>query len=82
MSSPFAQAFGQRLRNLRDELGFCQREVAEQAGLALSHVQRLEYGQRSPTFETALSLADGLGVSVDALRPGGKENSAIPEKSV
>ena len=55
---------------LRQVKGFTQKELAEAAGMTISQLQRLEYGQRKVenlTLKTALSLADALGVDVSQL---------------
>ncbi|MCR5761156.1 MAG: helix-turn-helix domain-containing protein [Sphaerochaetaceae bacterium] len=47
-----------------------QKELAERAGMSISQLQRLEYGERSVenlSLKTALSLASALGVEADEI---------------
>lgn len=61
------QRFAHRLRNLRTERGITQEQLAEFIGKTTEHVSFLERGERSPSFEVILDLADALGVSVSYL---------------
>jgi transcriptional regulator with XRE-family HTH domain len=63
-----AERFGGRLRELREGAGLNQKELAVRAGLTLDGLSRLERGNRSPTWETVLALANALGVSTEAFR--------------
>src|SRR3954447_20041299 len=58
--------FAARLRELREARGGSQQELAERAGLHVISVSRFENGTRNPTWETALALADVLGVECTA----------------
>jgi len=69
-----AVLFGAVLRRDRTGAGFTQEGLAEAAGLHHTFVSRLERGERAPSLETVLRLADALGVSptgwVDEVRAG------------
>jgi transcriptional regulator with XRE-family HTH domain len=54
-------------RALRRRAGLTLQELSERSGLAVSTLSKIENGQLSPTFETLLRLADGLGVDVAEL---------------
>jgi transcriptional regulator with XRE-family HTH domain len=54
-------------RTLRRRAGLTLQELAERSGLAASTLSKIENGQLSPTFETLLRLADGLGIDVAEL---------------
>ena len=58
-----AVLFGAVLRRERTGAGFTQEGLAEAAGLHHTFVSRLERGERAPSLETVLRLADALGVS-------------------
>lgn len=58
--SPVAR-FGQRLRELRDERGWTQDELAERMGCSGSHISAVETGRRSPTLRFAASADRALG---------------------
>ena len=59
---------GKRIRDLREERGLTQREVARRAGLTPSGVGFIEHGQtRNPSAETVVAIARALGVPVKDL---------------
>lgn len=51
-----------RLRELRENAGYSQRELAELADVAPATIVRAELGQRTPRGLTARKLAKALGV--------------------
>ncbi len=59
--------FSERLKELRKEHRYKQREMAEQLGLALSSYQCYEYAQRYPDFQGLIAIADFFDVSLDYL---------------
>jgi transcriptional regulator with XRE-family HTH domain len=58
---------GPRLRSLRDQRGITLTEVAERTGISKSTLSRLENGQRRPTLELLLPLAQTYRVPLDDL---------------
>jgi transcriptional regulator with XRE-family HTH domain len=59
---------GKRIRDLREERGLTQRELARRAGLTPSGVGFIEHGQtRNPSAETVVAIARALGVPVEEL---------------
>ncbi len=59
--------FCDRLKQLRQERGLKQREMAEHLGLALSSYQAYEYAYRYPDFQGLIAIADLFDVSIDYL---------------
>src|SRR5215203_4028202 len=53
---------GERIRELRGERGWSQREVARRAGLAPNSVALVERGERTPSATTVEKIAHALGV--------------------
>ena len=54
------------LRTARERAGLSQHQLAEEAGLAGNHLQRLESGTKAlPRFDTVARLAAALGLSLD-----------------
>jgi transcriptional regulator with XRE-family HTH domain len=60
-------AVGPRLKQLRQRRGITLRDLAEETGISLSTLSRLEAGLRRPTLEQLLPLAGAHGVTLDEL---------------
>jgi transcriptional regulator with XRE-family HTH domain len=58
--------FRNRLRELRENAGLTQTQLAERAGLHKHAIVKLERGERKPAWPTLLALASALGVNVGA----------------
>jgi transcriptional regulator with XRE-family HTH domain len=63
----FLLAFGQRVRELRRELGISQEELAERSGLHRTYVGGIERGERNVSLVNLVRLARGLGMSASTL---------------
>jgi len=61
------QLFGERVQALRRETGITQEQFAERLNKSIEHISYIERGERAPSFETILDIADALGVSVPYL---------------
>lgn len=60
-------SFSERLKNLRNDKGLLQRELAEQLNLSRVAVTQYENGNRSPDQETLKKLANFFNVTIDFL---------------
>ena len=70
-STALAAEIGRRIRDLRFARGWSQNDLARRAGLASrSVVSFYELGDRYPSYETLLRLADVFGVSAEYLLRG------------
>src|SRR5262245_35473829 len=71
-----AEWFAGRLRELRENAGLTQLDLAERIGTTVRNISRLETGVQEPTWPTVVALAAVFGVSCDAFlqRP-----AALPE---
>ena len=70
MTGPIGAALdlvGPRLRKVRDLRGITLAEVAERTGISKSTLSRLENGQRRPSLELLLPLAETYRVPLDDL---------------
>lgn len=56
-----------RVKELRIQRGMSQELLAEESGLSLRTIQRIEKGQSNPTGESLKRLANALNVSPDEL---------------
>jgi transcriptional regulator with XRE-family HTH domain len=63
-------AFGRNVARIRNERGFSQDKLAEQANLDRTYVSGIERGVRNPGIRTVLRIARALGVSVGDLCKG------------
>lgn len=64
------KAFGKRVRQLRDELGLTQEELAEDAGLHRAEVGFIERGEREIGITKAWRLADAMDCTLEDLVAG------------
>ncbi len=55
------------LRRIRELRKITQAEMGNRAGIAAASVSHFETGQRAPSLDTLVKLADALNVTVDAL---------------
>lgn len=54
--------FGTHLRQLREDKGFSQEQLANYADVSLSQISRIERGVINPTLCTLVTIADALGI--------------------
>jgi len=59
--------FMERLRLLRKEAGLSQQMMADALGISRQAYSNYEAGNREPSYETALQLADYFNVTTDYL---------------
>jgi transcriptional regulator with XRE-family HTH domain len=58
--------FGKRLKELREQAGLTQPQLAERANLSKAGIADLEQGRREPSWSTVQALCAALGVSCEA----------------
>jgi transcriptional regulator with XRE-family HTH domain len=63
-------AFGRNVARIRNQRGFSQDRLAEEADLDRTYVSGVERGVRNPGIRTVLRIARALGVSVGDLCKG------------
>ena len=61
------------LRRIRKERGMTQSELAAASGIHRITISKYEAGKVTPNVDSAKSLAEALGVTVDELINGKKE---------
>jgi len=62
-----AQRLGRNLRELRQQKGWSQEQLAFESGLHRTYVSDLERGSRNPTISVVDKLAKALGASLGDL---------------
>ena len=72
--------FANRLKELRENAGLTQDELAQRAGLYKFSVAKLEQGVREPVWSTVLALATALGVTCLAFVEGNESEQATPKR--
>jgi transcriptional regulator with XRE-family HTH domain len=58
-----AVEFGRLVRSIRKARKLKSWKVAEQVGIEVKHLGRIERGEKRPSFELIVALADALSVS-------------------
>jgi tetratricopeptide (TPR) repeat protein len=69
VGAPQTETIGQRLRRLRTERRFSQRELSS-PGVSYAYISRIEAGTRQPSVKALRMLARKLGVSAEYLETG------------
>jgi transcriptional regulator with XRE-family HTH domain len=72
---PFLVALGKRIRELREQRNWSQKEFADRCGLHRTAVGLLERAERVPRLDTLLTLSKGLGITVSELPQGLEKKS-------
>jgi len=71
MSSPIkaqtGEALAVNLKTLRELRKLTQAELGSRAGMGAASISHFGTGQRTPSLDSLVKLADALGVSVDTL---------------
>lgn len=60
-------AFGRRVRELRQERGLSQEQLAQKCGLHRNYVGGIERGERNPSLRNIVRIARALSVTVPEL---------------
>ncbi len=60
-------AFGTLLKELREQRGMSQAQLALESGVDQTFVSLLERGQRQPTLGTLFALCDAMRVNADVV---------------
>ncbi len=69
---------GERVRGARQDLGLTMERFAEEAGLSLGMLSKIENGQTSPSLTTLTSLSNAAGIPFTALFRGlDEEHDAV-----
>ena len=61
------KAFGKQLQLYRERAGYSQEALAEQIECSTIFISYIERGEKSPSLDTLVKLANALDISVDIL---------------
>lgn len=69
MSEDVCVRFGEKLRNIRLELGYSQEELSFKADLHRTYISSVERGKRNISITNIKKLADALDLKMKDLMP-------------
>lgn len=69
---------GERIKKERIENNLTQERLAERANLSVSFLGQIERGDRKPSLETVVNIANALGVTADLLLQDSYKKMARP----
>ena len=58
---------GNRIRFYRTNMGLSQKQLGDIVSLNTIHISHIENGQKAPSLESVLNIAQALNVSIDQL---------------
>lgn len=61
-TAEFAASLGHTIKVLRTDRGMERKDLADRAGLSYSHLAAIEAGQKQPSPQALVSIADALGM--------------------
>lgn len=71
---------GARIKFLRQEAGLTQKQLAERLNMRDNTISQYEKGDRTPSVETQMNIAQLFGVSIDFLVGRTDDRSPRPER--
>ena len=69
MNEDVCVRFGEKLRDIRLDLGYSQEELSFKAGLHRTYISSVERGKRNISITNIKKLADALGLKMKDLVP-------------
>ena len=58
---------GQAIQRIRKERGMTQEQLAEKAGVGITHISHIETGRTAPSLDIVICLINAFGCSADEL---------------
>ena len=59
------KGIGARIKNLRKERGLTQQTLADELGVTLNYISKIEPGMKVPSIDVLVVMAEYFGVSLD-----------------
>ena len=69
------KSISRNIRKARETAGLTQEKLAELVGISTAYYSQIELGNKSPSLETLINIADAMHVSVDSLVYGASKKS-------
>ena len=69
MNEDVCVRFGEKLRDIRLDLGYSQEELSFKAGLHRTYISSVERGKRNISLTNIKKIADALGLKMKDLMP-------------
>jgi len=73
---------GERIREIREGLGWTQDDLAQKANISKGFLSDVENNKRNISAENALKIADALGASLDFLLKGETGKEELKKKPI
>ena len=70
-------ALGRRIREARNKLRYTQEVLAEKADIAVTYLGEIERGEKTPSLDVLVNLAESLEVSCDYLLRDSVESGTV-----
>ena len=70
-------AFGKRVKEARSKAHYTQEVLAEKVDIAVTYLGEIERGEKTPSLDVLISLAESLEVSCDYLLRDSVESGAV-----
>lgn len=70
-------AFGKRIKEARKKAKLTQDALSEKADIAVTYLGEIERGEKTPSLEVMINIANALGVSSDYLLRDNVEAASI-----
>ena len=61
--------FGKNIREVRENGGFTQQQVADRASMHVNYYARIERGEENPSFETLKKIMKALKIKSSEVMP-------------
>lgn len=73
---------GLRIKNLRNQRGVTQEQLAEQLNITINFLYRVESGHRAASLDLLAEIAHYFGTTLDYLVLGNEQSSAFLKEKV
>ena len=77
LSKERLRAISQNIRTVRKAYGLTQEEIAEKIGVTPEYYGQLESGNKAPSLETLINIAESMHVSIDLLVYGSNRDLGL-----